>query len=129
MDTQKETFDHDAANLADQLTVVGTAEHIYEHARKAASVLPEDKAVFYLTIASMARDFRREFMREHFPDVTELDWCLIKATDTLRQRVYESTDSYEANKKINEIWSTMMEHIFGVDLSGCSVCRAEKEGS
>ena len=130
---KNETFDHAAAQLTDKITVVGCCEHLYEHALKTASTLPEDKAVFYLTVASMIQEFRRDFMKEHFPDVPDEDWCQVKAADALRQRVYESSnDSYEDIKRVNEIWSTVMKHVFKVDLSGCSACaedRSEKEES
>lgn len=121
------TFDHASAQLTDKITVVGCCEHLYEHALKTASNLPEEKAVFYLTLASMVQEFRRDFTKEHFPKVTDEDWCIVKAADTLRQRVYESSnDSYEDIKRVNEIWSTGMGHVFGVDLSGCSACREDK---
>lgn len=123
------TFDHASAQLTDKITVTGCCEHLYEHALKTSSTLPEDKAVFYLTIASMIQEFRRDFMEEHFPEVTDEDWCLVKAADTLRQRVYESSnDSYEDIKRVNEIWSTVMEHVFKVDLSGCSACKEDRGG-
>ena len=123
-----QNFDFDTANLADQLTVVGCAEHLYEHCLKTASTLKEEEAVFYLTLASMVKDFRRNFMKEHFPKVKEQDWCIIKACDALRQRVYESANTSHPNlKEINDIWALVMEHIFGVDMSGCSSCRTDKQ--
>lgn len=124
---KNETFDHASAQLTDKITVVGCCEHLYEHALKTASTLPEEKAVFYLTIASMIQEFRRDFMKEHFPEVADEDWCQVKAADALRQRVYESSnDSYEDIKRVNEIWSTVMEHVFKVDLSGCSACAEDR---
>lgn len=124
-------FDFDKANLADQLTVVGLSEHLYEHCLKTASTLEEEDAVFYLTIADMAKQFRRGFMKEHFPEVKEQDWCIIKACDALRQRVYESANtSYENLRDINNLWALVMEHIFGVDLSQCIACKEDmKNGS
>lgn len=128
-DTQK--FDFDNANLADQLTVVGCCEHLYEHLLKTASTLEEEDAVFYLTVADMTKEFRRKFMREHFPEVKEQDWCIVKATSTLLQRVQESANtSYENLRDVNNLWALVMEHIFGVDLSACVSCREDmKEGS
>ena len=126
MDT-KPSFNFDHANLADQITCVGCLEHIFMHACKSASVSEGDDAVFYQTIAEMAKDFRRKFMREHFPDVKETDWCLLKAADALRQRVYECANtSHQDLTDVNNLWSTVMEHIFGVDLSGCVACREDK---
>lgn len=123
------TFDFDKANLSDHITVIGTCEHIFEHACKSASTLEKDDAIFYQTLADMTKEFRRNFMKQHFPKVSEQDWCILKATDTLRQRVYESAyTSYNDLKAINELWSTVMEHIFEVDLSNCNACQTEREG-
>lgn len=124
-----EKFDFDKANLADQITAVGELEHIFYHANKSASVVPKEKAVFYQTVADMTKEFRRDFMRRHFPNVTDEDWCLLKAVETVRQRVYESAHtSYEDLKAVNDLWSIITEHIFGVDMSGCAVCKADKDG-
>lgn len=121
-------FDFDVANLADQVTLVGEIEHAYYHALKSASSVEERDAIFYLTIASMLKDFRRRFMRERFPNIKEEDWCLLKALETIRQRTYESAnDSYKDIKEVNDVWALVMEHIFGIDMSGCSACRAEKQ--
>lgn len=121
-------FNFDQANLADQITVIGNCEHCYMHACKSASISESDDAVFYQTIADLVKDFRRHFMKEHFPNVDEKDWCILKATDTIRQRVYESSStSHEDLKLVNELWSTVMEHIFGVDLSECIACREDAD--
>lgn len=126
-DSEKK-FDFDNANLADQLTVIGACEHLYEHLLKTASTLEEEDAVFYLTVADMTKDFRRKFMREHFPEVKEQDWCILKAVDTIRQRVYESANtSYEDLRDVNNLWALVMEHVFGVDLSACISCREDKD--
>ena len=123
MDNPQKSFDFDKANLADQLTVVGLSEHLYEHCLKTASTIEEEEAVFYLTVADMTKEFRRKFMKEHFPEVREQDWCIIKACDALRQRVYESAHtSHEDLQSINNLWALVMEHIFEVDLSGCVAC-------
>lgn len=121
-------FNFDQANLADQITVVGTCEHLFEHACKSAAVSESEEATYYQTIAEMVKDFRRHFMREHFPEVDERDWCMIKAVETLRQRVYESANtSHQDLKEVNELWATVMEHVFKVDLSGCVSCREDKK--
>ena len=122
------TFNYDTANLADQITVIGNLEHAYYHALKSASSVEETDAVYYLTVASMIKDFRRKFMREHFPDIKETDWCLLKAIETVRQRVYESSNSSYADlKEANDIWSLITEHIFEIDMSNCVSCREDKE--
>ena len=126
---ENKTFDFDNANLADQISCVGELEHLYFHANKSASVCEnKNEALFYMTLAGMTKDFRRYFMREYFPKVDEKDWCILKAVETVRQRIYESASaSQEDLARINEIWAYTTEHIFGVDLSGCVACRADKE--
>ncbi len=125
---KENTFNFDSANLADQISAIGELEHAYFHALKSASTVEEIDAVYYLTVASMIKDFRRDFMREHFPDIKETDWCLLKAIETVRQRVYESSNSsYKDLKQINDLWSLITEHIFGVDMSGCASCREEMD--
>lgn len=127
-DDEKKGFNFDSANLSDQITVIGNCEHLYYHALKAASTLEEDEAVFYLTLADMVKQFRRDYMREHFPKVEDKDWCILKAIETIRQRVYESSNlSHKNIKEANNIWSMVTEHIFGVDMSGCSSCAEDRK--
>lgn len=124
---KKGDFNFDTANLADQISVIGFCEHVYDHCCKSAAVSEED-AVFYMTIASMIKDFRRRFMKDHFPDVKDEDWCLLKAIEQVRQRVYESAPTSKKDlKEVNDIWSEVTEHIFGVDMSGCTACKEDKE--
>lgn len=126
--SKENTFNYDTANLADQISVIGFCEHVYDHCCKSAAVSSQEDAVFYMTIADMVKEFRRRFMKDHFPDVKDEDWCLLKAIEQVRQRVYESAHtSHKDLKGINDIWSEVTEHIFGVDMSGCTVCKADKE--
>lgn len=125
---KKKGFDFDNANLADQITVVGFIEHGYDHCCKAAASSSKEDAIFYMTVADMLQSFRRRFMKEHFPNVKETDWCLLKATEQIRQRVYESAHtSYKDLKEANDIWAVVMEHIFGIDMSSCIQCKEDKE--
>ena len=128
--SDKKDFNYDTANLADQISVIGFCEHVYDHCCKSASVSTPEDAVFYMTIADMIKNYRRRFSAEHFPDIKEEDWCLLKAIEQVKQRVYESAHtSHEDLKEINDIWSEVTEHIFGVDMSGCSACAEDKKGS
>lgn len=123
----KKDFNYDTANLADQISVVGFCEHVYDHCCKSAAVSKKEDAVFYMTIADMIKEYRRSFMKKHFPDVKDEDWCLLKSIEQVKQRVYESAHtSYDDLKRVNDIWSEVTEHIFGVDMSGCSACKEDK---
>ena len=125
---EKSGFDFDRANLADQITVVGACQHLYDHACKSASVSTDEEAIFFMTVADMAKQFRRDFSRRHFPSVSDKEWCMLKAVEEIRQRVYESAStSHEDLVAVNSLWATVTEHIFGVDLTDCVVCKADKE--
>ena len=120
--------DHKSKTLADKITVIGNLEHIYYHAKKSAGVVEdEDKKEFYLVVAQMAKDFRREYMKRHFPNCPDELWCLVKATETARQRVYESDEGdTEDIAGIDAIWANVMEELTGEDLSDCASCKADK---
>ena len=122
-------IDHKSKTISDKITVIGNLEHIYYHAKKSAGVVKDKEAeTFYLTIAQMAKDFRRAYMKRHFPDCPDDLWCVVKATETARQRVYESDEGdTEDIKGMDNIWAVVMEKLTGQDLSGCSSCREDKE--
>lgn len=125
--SKENTFNYDTANLADQISVIGFCEHVYDHCCKSAAVSSKEDAVFYMTVADMIKEYRRNFMKKHFPDVKDEDWCLLKSIEQVRQRVYESAHtSYDDLKGVNDIWSEVTEHIFGIDMSGCTACREDK---
>ena len=126
--SEKDDFNYDTANLADQISVIGFCEHVYDHCCKSAAVSSPEDAVFYMTIADMIKNYRRRFSKKHFPNVKDEDWCLLKAIEQVKQRVYESAHtSHEDLKEINDIWSEVTEHIFGVDMSACVACKEDKE--
>lgn len=120
---------HESASISDKITVLGELEHVYYHAKKSAGVKVEDEEAeaFFQTVAVMAQDFRRRYMKKHFPDCPEEMWCLGKAVEIARQRIYEADggDSEDLND-INNLWSYIWGKITGKDLSGCSNCREDK---
>ena len=120
---------HKSASISDKITCLGELEHALYHARKGASVKIEDEElnVFFQTVARMTLDFRRRYMKKHFPDCPEELWCLGKAIETARQRVYEADegDSEDLND-VDAIWNMVWGRITGKDLSGCSSCRSDK---
>lgn len=116
-------------NTSDHIRVIGELEHIYFHAQRSKQVAKgTDDEVFYQTIANKAKDLRRKYMRTYFPDCDDKDWCLGKASASLKQAVYESDEGHtelvkEADDLADEIWGK----ITGIDLWGCEACRADKK--
>jgi len=124
-------IDHESKTISDKITCLGELEHVLYHARKSASVKLEDEEleIFFQTVARMALDFRRKYMKKHFPDCPDELWCLGKAVETARQRIYEADEGdTEDLNDIDAIWSTVWGKITGKDLSDCSSCKDDKKG-
>lgn len=124
-------IDHESKTISDKITATGELEHVLYHARKSASVKLEDEEleIFFQTVARMALDFRRKYMKKHFPDCPDELWCLGKAVETARQRIYEADEGdTEDLNDIDAIWSTVWGKITGKDLSDCAVCKDDKKG-
>lgn len=124
-------FDHESAAISDRITVLGLVEHIRDHALKSSAVKMDDKdaEIFFQTIAVMSQNFRRKYMKKHFPDIPEELWCLGKAVEMARQRVYEADEGdTEDINEIDAIWQTVWQKITGKDLSSCVACREDKGG-
>lgn len=122
-------IDHESKTISDKVTAIGELEHVLYHARKSASVKLEDEEleIFFQTVARMALDFRRKYMKKHFPDCPDELWCLGKAVETARQRIYEADEGdTEDLNDIDAIWSTVWGKITGKDLSDCAVCKDDK---
>lgn len=121
--------DYDSKNLADRITVVGEAEHLYYHAKKSAStVAGTEQEPFHMVLASKAKKFRRAYMNKYFPNCPDELWCEGKAVEALRQRVYESDEGdAETLKAVDELWALVWGKITGEDLSGCKSCVEDRE--
>ena len=133
MDVQeiKKTFNHDKASVSDKIRLVGELEHIRAHAlRSAASVWREEDdsdSVRYLVLAKRAQSLRRDYMKNHFGEIKDTDWCLCKAAACLRQILYEVNDGWPEELKeiddfVDEIWGSAL----GMDLSDCQVCHEDR---
>ena len=123
----KKTFDHNKASVADKILLIGELLHCRNHAlRSAVSVWNEDddsEAVRYLLVAKRAQTLRREYMRKHFGELKEPDWCLCKAAASVRQLAYEvcegdSEELKDLDDFVDEVWGTAL----GRDLSNCLAC-------
>ena len=133
MDSDKKTFDHGKASVADKIRLISELEHIRAHAlRSAASALGEERddseSTRYILIAKRAQTLRREYMRKHFGELKDTDWCLCKSAACLRQIVYEVCEGdveelREIDDFVDEIWGEAL----GMDLSDCVACREDKE--
>ena len=125
-------FDHSKAGVSDQIALVGELEHTRRHALRAAASAWEEEddseSNRYLIIAKRAQELRRDYMRKHFGDLKETDWCLCKSAACLRQIAYEVCESdaielKEIDDFVDEIWGEAL----GKDLSDCIACREDRD--
>lgn len=127
----EKTFNHDKASVADKIRLIGELEHIRAHAlRAAASVWREEddsEAVKYLVMAKRAQTLRREYMKNHFNEIKDTDWCLCKSAACLRQVLYEVNNGWPEELKelddfVDEIWGGALD----MDLSDCVACKEDR---
>lgn len=122
------TFDHQTAGISDAIRLVGELEHIRAHALRSAVVAEgtEDE-MFYLVLAQQAKEMRREFMQDHFPNIDSKLWCLCKSAATLRQIAYEVWGEKAGQlKEIDNIVDTIWGKAVDKDLSDCEACKEDK---
>jgi hypothetical protein len=128
MEGNKEIFNHELAGVSDAIRLVGELEHIRAHALRSAVVAEgTDDEMFYLILAQQAKELRRTYMQDHFPDIDSKLWCLCKSAATLRQIAYEIWgEKAEQLKEIDNIVDTIWGKATGKDLSECEACRDDK---
>lgn len=128
----KKTFDHDKASVADRILLISELLHCRNHALRAAvSVWGEEDdsvSIRYLLLAKRAQTLRREYMRKHFDELKETDWCLCKAAASVRQLAYEvcegdSEELREIDDFVDEVWGQAL----GRDLSDCLACVEDRQ--
>lgn len=126
------SFNHDKASVSDKIRLVSELEHIRAHAlRSAVSTWREEDdsdSTRYLILAKRAQTLRREYMRKHFGELKDADWCLCKAAASLRQIAYEVCEGEEEELKelddfVDEIWGEAL----GMDLSDCASCAEDRQ--
>lgn len=127
-DETKKTFNHGKASVADRLLVIGELEHGRRHClRSAASVWREEddsESFQYLLWAKRFQEIRREYMRKHFGDLEESDWCLVKVCASLRQLVYEvCEEDLEELKELEDLVDEITGNALGMDMSDCVACK------
>ena len=132
MEKDEKTFNHDKASVADKIALIGELEHGRAHCvRAAASVWREDddsESIQYLLWAKRFQEIRREYMRKHFSNLKESDWCLFKVSARLRQLAYEVCEGdVEELKEIEDLIDEITGKALDMDLSDCVACKEDKE--
>ena len=128
-DKTQKTFDHSKAGVADKIALIGELQHGRRHCvRSAAASWREDDdsdSIQYLLWAKRFQEIRREYMKKHFGDLKETDWCLLKVCAELRSLVYEvcEGDVEELEDLIDEITGKAL----GMDMSSCLACREDRQ--
>lgn len=124
-------FNHDKASVSDKIRLIGELEHGRAHCvRSAASVWREEddsESIQYLLWAKRFQEIRREYMRKHFGELKENDWCLIKVCASLRQLVYEVCEGdVEELKELEDLVDEITGKALGMDMSNCIACADDK---
>lgn len=129
MEHKEKVFDHNTAAISDDIRLIGELCHIRAHALRSATVAEEtDDEMFYLILAQQAKELRRSYMQDHFPDIDSKLWCLCKSAATLRQIAYELWGEKAGQlKEIDNIVDTIWGKATGRDLSDCEACKADKD--
>lgn len=121
-------MNHKALSKIDKLWVLSELEHKRRHARRSSHVAEsnEDK-MFYKVVSARSQDIRRRYQQKYFPDVTELDWCLLKVSETLRQLNYEATPEDDGLfDEIEDLCDMVTSHAIHEDVSGCKSCAEDR---
>lgn len=130
VETEK-TFDHDKASVADKIALIGELQHGRRHCvRSAASAWREEDdsdSVQYLLWAKRFQEIRREYMKKHFSELKETDWCLLKVCTELRSLAYEVCEGdVEEIKEIEDLIDEITGKSIDMDMSNCLACREDR---
>lgn len=131
-ETEK-TFNHNTAKIIDLISELGELEHAFWHAKRSAISLYDpdseggEEYGKYAIWAKAIQEMRREYQAKAFPELEEYDWCLLKSLSRVRQLAYETLEDYAALKALDELVDDITSTIFGVDLSGCAVCKEDRQ--
>lgn len=128
MEPKEEIFNHKKAAVSDDIRLVAELEHIRAHALRSAVVAEgtEDE-MFYLVTAQRAKELRRQFMQDHYPNIDSKLWCMCKSAACLRQVAYEIWgEKAELLKQIDTLVDDIWGKATGEDLSDCEACKDDK---
>ena len=129
---ENDGFNHNKASISDKIALIGELCHAHRHAvRSAVAVWREEDdsdSKRYLILAKRAQGLRREYMRKHFGELKNSDWCLTKTAACIRQLAYEicEGDSLEL-KELDDFVDEILETALGIDLSDCEACAADRK--
>ncbi len=132
MENNEKTFNHDKAGVADKIALIGELQHGRRHCvRAAASAWREDDdsdSIQYLLWAKRFQEMRREYMKKHFSELKETDWCLLKVCAELRSLAYEVCEGdVEELKEIDDLIDEITGKAINMDMSDCVSCREDKD--
>lgn len=134
MDKQEKIFNHSKASVADKIALLSELEHGRRHCvRAAASAWREEDdsdSIQYLLWAKRFQEIRREYMRKHFGELKETDWCLFKVCASLRQLAYEVCEGdIEELKEMEDLIDEITGKAIGIDMSDCISCREDRQAN
>ena len=130
-DKTQKTFDHSKASVADKIALIGELQHGRRHCvRSAAAAWREEDdsdSIQYLLWAQRFQEIRRDYMKKHFGDLKETDWCLLKVCAELRSLVYEVCEGdVEELKELEDLIDEITGKALGMDMSSCLACRDDR---
>ena len=111
---------HTVRAFSDRVALIGELEHAARHAVAAYS---ESGEMEYLDTAHLSMEIRRKMMGAM--DISDRDWCLAKATASIKQLASELRDPYAikaCDVLVNRVWGKVL----GVEIAGCEACREDK---
>lgn len=111
---------HTVRAFSDRVALIGELEHAARHAVAAYS---ESGEMEYLDTAHLSMEIRRKMMGAM--DISDRDWCLAKATASIKQLAGELRDPYAikaCDVLVNRVWGKVL----GVEIAGCEACREDK---
>ena len=123
-------FDSEKANISDQILAIGEMEHIIRHALRSmvSPNISDEERLWYAVIAKQAKDARRKYMANHFPDIPDELWCLLKAASSLHQLNYETfTGDIDEVKEIDSLIDSILTKATGQDMTGCKACETDRK--
>lgn len=131
-DEMQKTFDHSKASVADKIALIGELQHGRRHCvRSAAAAWREEDdsdSIQYLLWAKRFQEIRREYMKKHFGELKETDWCLLKVCAELRSLVYEVCEGdVEELKELEDLIDEITGKALGMDMSSCLACREDRQ--